>query len=105
MTTDDVRWIATSVYKVRGRKTPVVVRLAEPVPDDGAYKCVLDVTGLEQGDYTDRIYGADGIQSLYLAMQTVSAWLEFSTEYKAGKFMVKPEGELHLPRFKFVDKP
>lgn len=101
--TENIRWIATSTYKIRGRKTQVTVRLAEPVPDDGPYKCLYEITGLKQGDIADRVFGADGIQSLYLAMQIVSKRLEISDEYKAGKFGVKPDGELHLPRFSFAE--
>lgn len=63
----------------------VTVRIARPEPaDEGEYVCRYEIAGLAHVG-PGRIYGADGVQALVLALHLIAVKLEGSVEAKAGR--------------------
>lgn len=62
------------IYKDEaGREHDVLVVIAKPQEDRGAWKCEYSITGAYQ--HTSAAHGGDSVQALMLAMQAVAAHL------------------------------
>ena len=93
------RVAARRVFQKPGKqKRPVTLTIGVPQPVPGSdWGCVVKITGLNRQLSRPRlVFGIDGLQALYLAMQFASATLETSG-YRLE--WLGQEGDLGFPRF------
>ena len=62
---------------------PVPINIAAPVQGDGYWECQLEI-GWPEGIKQSRSRGYDGVQALYIAMQTIAVHLYASPHHTAG---------------------
>jgi hypothetical protein len=79
----DQTWIASRHLTVDGVER-VTIRIGAPVSDGGAFRCAVEVAGLDQHSIASSAYGADTIQALMLALQMAGDTLYASNEGVRG---------------------
>jgi hypothetical protein len=91
--------IASRTLTLRGADgdAAVEVRIARPEQDDADFRCTFEIDWPD-GREAHTIFGADAVQALVLALQTIGSRIYSSDEHRSGRlFFDEPGGGYGFP--------